>query len=838
MALGLVRGQDLGVATLRLSTNLRGLDQGLDKAENKTRHRMAKIGKIAAAAVATAVVGLGVVAVHSAVQVEKGFAEVRTLLPKIGDQAFGALEKDVLDFSSRLGVATNESIPSLYQAISAGVPPNNVIEFLDTGAKAAIGGVTDLKTAVDGISSVINAYGSDVLSAGHASDLMFTAVRLGKCLTGETRVLLADGRYERIDTLCDGGEIVSFDGRGFVPMRAKWVAQGTKPTVTLETRMGRRITTTWTHPYLTPDGWREVREVSVGDQIAVPTHLPYFGSESVTEAEAALLGLWLAEGSSDLSSVCITSTAYGDQIHGWAAHYGCRVKNAERRPGKAPQWRITAGPRGGSGPTRINPVQEMLRGHDLGHCTSATKRIPAAVFTWDRASVATLLYWLFNGDGWLADMRPKRSGFQVGFCSKSEQLVRDVAHLMLRFGIVGRVRYRPESNAWVWETNRYREVRRFVDSIGIDRPAASAVLKHEPKKQRSMWGVVEYDPIVRIEAGPDEPVYDLVVPVLHNFVAEDIVAHNTTFEELSASLFNVVPIAAASGVSFEEITAALAALTAQGVPTSVATTQLRSAIQSLTAPTIRQAKIVRELGLDFSATRLQQIGLAGAFEEAIEATDGNMAILRKLIGSVEGLQAVLALGGEQSHKFTNALKEMETATGATDKAFGIMANTNAFQLQKAINDIKLALVEIGEELLPTVTDIIENQLLPLGDKVRSVMEWLFPSTKIAREAREDMESYIRSTRDLRDAFSDLRKARAKTTAHRISSSRSYVTGSPPSARPPPAPTRWWRRCSHRASLWKRSRRRRASPCWRSATWGRRPSTSSSGRKRRRRRWPA
>ena len=74
----------------------------------------------------------------------------------------------------------NEVVPALYQSISAGVPKENVFEFLEVAQKAAKGGVTDLTTAVDGISSVVNAYGSDVINATEASDLMFTAVRLGK----------------------------------------------------------------------------------------------------------------------------------------------------------------------------------------------------------------------------------------------------------------------------------------------------------------------------------------------------------------------------------------------------------------------------------------------------------------------------------------------------------------------------------------------------------------------------------------------------------------------------------------------------------------------------------
>ena len=115
-----------------------------------------------------------------AFELQKQFAEVRTLLPKVGDEAFGALQKDVIALSNELGMATQDVIPALYQAISAGVPTENVISFLRTSGKAAIGGVTDLTTAVDGISSVVNAYADSSFTAANASDLMFTAVRLGK----------------------------------------------------------------------------------------------------------------------------------------------------------------------------------------------------------------------------------------------------------------------------------------------------------------------------------------------------------------------------------------------------------------------------------------------------------------------------------------------------------------------------------------------------------------------------------------------------------------------------------------------------------------------------------
>ncbi len=143
---------------------------------NAAKKGMQVVGT-AMAAGAVAAVGKGVTAFAG---FESSMNEVFTLMPGITNDAMAAMGDDVKNFSKEMGVATGEAIPALYQAISAGVPQDNVFDFLETAQMAAVGGVTDLETAVDGISSVVNAYGSDVVSATAASDLMFTAVKLGK----------------------------------------------------------------------------------------------------------------------------------------------------------------------------------------------------------------------------------------------------------------------------------------------------------------------------------------------------------------------------------------------------------------------------------------------------------------------------------------------------------------------------------------------------------------------------------------------------------------------------------------------------------------------------------
>lgn len=194
----------------------------------------------------------------------------------------------------------------------------------------------------------------------------------------------------------------------------------------------------------------------------------------------------------------------------------------------------------------------------------------------------------------------------------------------------------------------------------------------------------------------------------------------TTFDQLSGALFNVAPIAAASGVKFEEVSAALASITKQGVPTSVATTQLRAAIQALTAPTVEQKKRMEELGFTMDASVIQSEGLASAFNKVYEATGGNMEILRKLVGSVEGVQAILALTGENAEVFAADLDAMANSAGAATEAFEQMEQSTARKLEKLKTQLKDIGIEIGQALIP----VLERFLKWLVPVIEKLSDWV------------------------------------------------------------------------------------------------------------------
>ena len=173
-------------AILRLDK--RNFDSGIGEAEGRFSRfggAAKSLAKGVALGAGAAVAGAVVTGTKALFDFDTGLREVFTLMPGITEQARTAMQEDVLAFSKSAGIATGEVLPALYQAISKGVPADNVFEFMEIAGKAAIGGSVQLENAVDGITSVVNAYGSEILSATEASDLMFTSVRIGGHTFGE-----------------------------------------------------------------------------------------------------------------------------------------------------------------------------------------------------------------------------------------------------------------------------------------------------------------------------------------------------------------------------------------------------------------------------------------------------------------------------------------------------------------------------------------------------------------------------------------------------------------------------------------------------------------------------
>jgi len=200
----------------------------------------------------------------------------------------------------------------------------------------------------------------------------------------------------------------------------------------------------------------------------------------------------------------------------------------------------------------------------------------------------------------------------------------------------------------------------------------------------------------------------------------------TTFEELSAAMFNVAPLAAAAGVKFETVSAALATMTKQGVPTSVATTQLRQAIQAIIKPTAEMKTALEGLGYASGDALIEEKGLAGALDLLTDASGGSNEVLGRMFGSVEGLQAVLALTGDNAQTFASDIDAMGNSAGAATDAFDQMEKSTKRQFEKLKVQMQDIAITIGSALMPALQKMLDT-LAPIIEKV---VNWISENPKL------------------------------------------------------------------------------------------------------------
>ena len=171
-----------GDVIVKIGADTGGLNRGMDQADsriNKSANRWSGKMKMVGMAMVGAAIGIATMSLKMASDFESAMRQVNTMM-LLNEEQFTALSEDVRELSKELGVDAVQSAEALYQAISAGIPKENVIDFMRIATKAAIGGATDTKTAVDGLTTVINAFKMPMSDAQKVADIMFTTVKGGK----------------------------------------------------------------------------------------------------------------------------------------------------------------------------------------------------------------------------------------------------------------------------------------------------------------------------------------------------------------------------------------------------------------------------------------------------------------------------------------------------------------------------------------------------------------------------------------------------------------------------------------------------------------------------------
>lgn len=126
--------------------------------------------------------------VTSSVDIGSSFETALAKVSTIADTSkvsVGDLNKQILDTSGSMGVAAADIAEAAYQAISAGQDTANAVAFAGQASKLAAAGFTSSSSAVDILTTALNAYGLSADQATHVSDVLLTTQNLGKTSVDE-----------------------------------------------------------------------------------------------------------------------------------------------------------------------------------------------------------------------------------------------------------------------------------------------------------------------------------------------------------------------------------------------------------------------------------------------------------------------------------------------------------------------------------------------------------------------------------------------------------------------------------------------------------------------------
>ena len=121
---------------------------------------------------------------QSAAEFETSVAKVSTLVDT-NKVSMRGMRDELLQLSGDTGKSVSDLSDATYQAISASVEVGNAIATVDKANKLAVGGFTSSATAVDVLTTALNAYNLSADQTEYISDILVTTQNLGKTTVDE-----------------------------------------------------------------------------------------------------------------------------------------------------------------------------------------------------------------------------------------------------------------------------------------------------------------------------------------------------------------------------------------------------------------------------------------------------------------------------------------------------------------------------------------------------------------------------------------------------------------------------------------------------------------------------
>lgn len=252
-----------------------------------------------------------------------------------------------------------------------------------------------------------------------------------KCVVEGQKIMMKDGSLVPIEKVPEHTMVPSYtekDGK-IRWAKARRVNSGVKNSVEVTTESGLRLRTSTEHLYMVPGGgYARICDLLPGSYIATSRILPNWEpTSSIEPGEAQLLGLLTGDGNYTRSEIQFTTA--DDEILQTVKSLASTLFDCDTNvAGRPIEYRIT-----GRGEHRKNKLLDRLRELGVHGKKSTQKEVPEDLFRASKSAIASFLAALIDTDGHV-------SSNWVAWNSSSRKLLEGVQHLLMRFGVRGRIK--------------------------------------------------------------------------------------------------------------------------------------------------------------------------------------------------------------------------------------------------------------------------------------------------------------------------------------------------------------------------------------------------------------
>ena len=364
---------------------------------------------------------------------------------------------------------------------------------------------------------------------------------------------------------------------------------GKQPVYRVQLSNGRYIDGTSNHPLFTVNGWTEIKDLRVNDYVAIPSKIDYFGNDILDINIVKLLAYMIGDGNCVNGNLRF-SQQDNKQLKEFAQivdNFNCELR--QYKSNGTCDYHIVIKRRQGAWYTKSN-VRKILEEYGVYGYTADNKKVPKIIFTLQKPLIATFISRLWATDGW-ATCNGKRTeigyasnskhliydlahlllrfGIRTYIRKKTDKSwtlgIYDKASTIIfanEIGIFGKEKALAKVLSALHLVRDYdtfmppevsKEIAAYVKDNKIKKRDIIVFLSEDPKNFRlhfqyklQQWrakliadylgltdlaelctGNIEWVQIKSISYIGEYQTYNLSVPELRNFIANDIYVHNT-----------------------------------------------------------------------------------------------------------------------------------------------------------------------------------------------------------------------------------------------------------------------------------------------------------------------